>query len=65
MTKVMSDAAAIVYGYSADKRKRRNQHREAAAALGKDTGFFSDNRKGTIGNSLVSWHLKQARYLKR
>lgn len=59
MTKVklMSYESALAYGYSADKRKRRNQHRQSAKELKQHGG-------GTCAN-VAKWHLMQARYLGR
>ena len=55
--RVMSKQWAKDEGYSLDKRKRRNQHREAARQLSK--------QGGSIAASVVPWHLFQARYIGR
>ena len=49
------------HGYSADKRKRRNQHREAAKSLIKQNiGVFGVSESI---NAVAWWHLQQAKYL--
>ncbi len=58
----MKAATALRLGYSADKRKRRRQHRKAAAALIRaGTLLNSKAHRGTTPNSVAAWHLAQAR----
>lgn len=62
--KLLSDDKAIRMGYSADKRKRKNQHRELAKQLLGENGFFAQGKqRGTTMNALAHWHLAQARLL--
>lgn len=55
MSATMSKAKAVSMGYSADKRKRRRQHRKNARFLGTNGG-------GSIFGSVVRWHRTQARW---
>lgn len=55
-----------LHGYSTDKRKRRNQHRNMAKHLLTSGSFLS--AKTRIGSTLwfvAKWHLDNARYLGR
>lgn len=53
-------------GFSADKRRRRNQHRRAAKQLLKSGGFFNGlSARGSTFHAVAMWHLAQARYLGR
>lgn len=64
--RVLSDAKALKMGFSADKRKRRRQHRSAARDLLRSGGFFNRmSARGTTFGSIAQWHLGQARSLKR
>lgn len=62
--KLMKEAIAIRLGFSADKRKRRNQHRRMAKKMLHKGGFFNcySARGSTLGE-VASWHLNQARML--
>ena len=60
-TKLMKDNQAISMGYSADKRKRKNQHRTCSKEILKEFGFFArGNQRGTTMNGIALWHLSQA-----
>jgi hypothetical protein len=64
--RVLSDAQALKMGFSADKRKRRRQHRSAARDLLRSGGFFNrQSVPGTTFWSVAQWHRGQARSLKR
>ena len=54
MSAVLSQARAVGMGYSADKRKRRRQHRQNVASL----------RRQFCPYDIVHWHATQARWLK-
>jgi hypothetical protein len=55
--KILSNAEAILMGYSKDKRKRRRQHRVNARDL--------FDQGGSILTSVGLWNLMQARRLGR
>lgn len=55
---------AAQMGFSADKRKRRRQHRQAAKNLLNNGGFF--NGYSSLGSTfwqVAQWHKAQARAL--
>lgn len=62
--KALSPARAAQFGFSADKRKRRRQHRRAALWLIRNGGYFNgmSARSSTYGG-VARWHLAQARAL--
>lgn len=63
-TRLLSNERAVRMGYSSDKRKRKNQHREMARQLLGEQGFFARGAdRGTTMNSIAVWHLTQARML--
>jgi len=62
--KPMKETQAVNMGFSTDKRKRRNQHRRAAAKLLRSGGFFNCySARGSTFVAVVAWHLSQARVL--
>lgn len=60
--KILSQAEAMKLGYSADKRKRRRQHRNNAKRL-IDGGTFLNSKapRGSTPGLVARWHLAQAR----
>lgn len=55
---------AVAMGFSADRRKRRRQHRLAARRLLASTGVFVPQQApGTSFHAVAQWHLEQARWL--
>ncbi|GKS95598.1 MULTISPECIES: hypothetical protein [unclassified Acidovorax] len=64
--RLLRDDRAIKMGYSADKRKRKNQHRVNAKQLLREAGFFAQGgQRGTTMHQVAKWHLDQARMLAR
>lgn len=64
--KVMTQQEARQRGFSADKRKRRREHRQAARALIHGGTLF--NARAPIGSipwEVSRWHLWQARHVGR
>lgn len=62
MSSALSTARALKMGYSADKRKRRRQHRQAAQQLlGAGTLLNARAPRGSIPGTVAAWHLAQAR----
>lgn len=62
--KLMTKKVAAQYGFSSDKRKRRNQHRNAAKNLLSEGGFFNGfSARGSTFGQISIWHLYNARYL--
>lgn len=62
--RAISKERAISMGYSADRRKRRRQHRKNAKRLLENGGLL--NGFSAVGSSfwyVAQWHLQQARYL--
>jgi hypothetical protein len=63
MMRVLPVAQALKMGYSADKRKRRREHRRAARMLiASGTIFNARAPRGSIPHSVAAWHLFQARW---
>lgn len=62
MPSALNKTRAQKMGYSADKRKRRRQHRQAAREL-MVGGTLLNGRapRGSIPGSVAAWHLAQAR----
>lgn len=61
---LLNTKRAVQLGFSADKRKRRRQHRTAAKQLLTNGGFF--NRFSAPGSTfwqVAQWHKAQARAL--
>ena len=53
-------------GYSNDKRKRRNQHRQNAKTLLSNGGVFNVfSARGSTFWHVAQWHLNNAKYLGR
>jgi hypothetical protein len=67
MTQATKYSRLSGYGYSPDKRKRRNQHRTAARQLIKDGTFLNPGcaPRGSIPGVMAQWHLNNARWLGR
>lgn len=62
--KTMSAKKAAELGFSADKRKRRRQHRAAARRLTEFDRMLGERPAvGTVSHGVASWHLNQARFL--
>jgi hypothetical protein len=62
--KLLGRNKAVDMGFSADKRKRRNEHRAAAKKLLKSGGFFNCySARGSTFGQVAAWHLSQARLL--
>lgn len=62
--KPLKEMQAIAMGFSADKRKRRNQHRTAARNLLRNGGFFNCfSARGSTFSGVAEWHIGQARAL--
>lgn len=60
--KAMAKELAVKMGYSADRRKRKRQHRKAARKLLRGgTLFHSVAPVGSIPWCVAKWHLEQAR----
>ena len=65
--KVMSNDQALKMGYSADKRKRRRQHRQNARDVLGQGGVFVGipPQRGSTLYAVAQWNLYQARWLGR
>lgn len=62
MSAALNVNRAIKMGYSADKRKRRRQHRQAARQLmGAGTLLNSKTPRNSTPGLVARWHLAQAR----
>jgi len=62
--KPIKDTQAVSMGFSTDKRKRRNQHRQAAKNLLSNGGFLNCySARGSTFANVAAWHLSQARAL--
>lgn len=62
--KLLGKKKAVEMGFSADKRKRRNEHRAAAKKLSKSGGFFNGfSARGSTFGQVIAWHLSQAKLL--
>jgi len=62
--KILKREQAAKMGFSADKRKRRHQHRCAAKNLLREGGFFNCfSARGSTFGQIAMWHLSQARAL--
>ena len=62
MSAALNTARALKMGYSADKRKRRRQHRQAARQLmGAGTLLNARSSLQSIPVIVAAWHLAQAR----
>lgn len=63
--KILTQAEAIKLGYSADKRKRRREHRANAKRLIAGGTFLNARApKDSIPGFVARWHLAQARGIK-
>ena len=62
--RVLTTAQALRMGFSADRRRRKRQHRRAARALMQGGTLLNPRAgRGTIPGDVARWHLEQARYL--
>lgn len=60
----MKDNQSAILGFSADKRKRRKQHRQAAKKLLRSGGFFNCySARGSTFGDVAAWHISQSRAL--
>lgn len=61
---LLNKTRAAQMGFSADKRKRRRQHRKAAKNLLINGGFFNGfSAPGSTFWQVAQWHKAQARAL--
>lgn len=64
-TRILSAAEARDMGFSADKRKRRREHRQAARKLLRSGGFFNNlSAPRTTYWEVAQWHKAQARAIR-
>lgn len=64
--KILTMIEAMRMGYSADKRRRRRQHRRNARYLMAAGTFMNPGHspRGSIPQGVAAWHLAQARGIK-
>lgn len=62
--RLLAQKQAASFGYSADPRKQRRQHRQAANDLLRNGGAFNGfSARGSTFHSVATWHLEQAKLL--
>ena len=63
--RIINTKEAILMGYSADKRRRRRQHRKIARQLLREGGFFNNySAPGSTAWCVAQWHKANARAIR-